>query len=34
MEWDAVLERLEPLVEAKGEAGILVGVKALRSEWG
>jgi hypothetical protein len=33
MNWDAIIERLEPLAEAKGDHAILAGVTALRREY-
>ncbi len=33
LDWDAIIERLEPLVEAKGEPAILANVEALQREF-
>lgn len=34
LDWDAIVARLTPLAETKGDAGILERVRALRERWG
>ncbi|MEX0692269.1 MAG: hypothetical protein WD043_10550 [Gemmatimonadales bacterium] len=34
LDWDAVLERLTPLAEAKGQADTLEAIRALQVEFG
>ena len=34
LDWDAILARLAPLVEVKGDPGILDSVRALRAQYG
>ena len=34
LDWDAIIARLAPLVDVKGERGILESVRALRAQYG